>query len=107
MANGPRATDAAFDALHALLVEAQADGLARNLRANRLPRMIVDPTDEAGKRTIPNPEWEPLDTKLLAVIRATLKDNGIDVPATSKRFDSLVGQLKDLDLDDVAASRPN
>jgi hypothetical protein len=96
-----RATDAVFDALHALLASGMTEELERDLERARLPRMIPDP-DNAGK-LMANPEWAPLSPKLLAVIRAFLKDNGIDSPAISKRFDGLVGQLRDLDLDDVAS----
>jgi hypothetical protein len=100
-----RATDAAFDALHALLADSMTEELERDLEAARKPRMIPDPDD--SKKLITNPEWQPLSPKLMAVIRAFLKDNGIDTPATSKRFDGLTSQLRDLDLDDVAAQRPN
>src|SRR5689334_10260166 len=93
-----RATDAAFDALHAAFVSAQTEELKRELEWARKPRLIPDPDNE-GKMMV-NPEWVPLSPKLLAVIRATLKDNGIDVPASSKRFDGLVNELRDLDLDD-------
>lgn len=100
-----RASDAAFDALHALFVEGMTEEFKRELEAARKPRFMQDPDD--ATKIIPNPEWAPLSAKLMAVIRATLKDNGIDVPATSKRFDGLVNELKDLDLDDVASQRPN
>ena len=100
-----RATDAALDALHALLAESMTEELERAIERARLPVMIPDPDNE-GKR-IRNPEYEPLSPKLLAVIRATLKDNGIDIPSTSKRFNPLVDQLRDLDLDDAAAERLN
>jgi hypothetical protein len=85
-----RATDAAFDELHALLVDGMTDELRENIRRSKLPKC-----DE---------EYEPLNTRLLATIRATLKDNGIDTPAASRRFDGLTQQLRDLDLDDA---RPN
>lgn len=74
--------------------------LGRDLERARQPRMILDPDDPEQKRMIVNPEWAPLSSKLLGVIRAFLKDNGIDSPSASKRFDGLVGQLRDLDLDD-------
>lgn len=98
-----RATDAAFDALHALMADSMTEELERGLNAARQPRFVAD---ESGKLE-PNPEWKPLDPKLMAVIRAFLKDNGIDSPASSKRFSGLENQLRDLDLDDVASSRMN
>ena len=87
-----RATDAAFDALHALLADSMTDELRRNWERSRLPK-----DDE---------NYEPLSPKLLGVIRAFLKDNGVDSPATSKRFDGLIGQLRDMDPDELANSRP-
>jgi hypothetical protein len=99
-----RATDQAFDALHALLIDSMADELRRNWERAKKPRMIPDPND--ATKLVLNPEWEPLSPKLLGVIRAALKDNGIDTPATSKRFDSLLGQLKDMDPDEMANLRP-
>jgi hypothetical protein len=93
-----RATDAAFDALHALLADSMTEELRRDLERARAPRMIPDPDNEG--KLMANPEWAPLSPKLLAVIRAFLKDNGIDTPASSRRFDGLVNELRDLDLDD-------
>ena len=98
-----RATDAAFDALHALLTDSMVEELRRDLDRARQPRMIPDPADPT--QMIANPDYAPLSAKLLAVIRAFLKDNGIDTPATSKRFNSLVNELENLDLDDTAAQR--
>lgn len=72
--------------------------LGRDLERARQPKMIADPEDP--KKQIINPEWAPLSSKLLGVIRAFLKDNGIDTPSASKRFDGLTQQLRELDLDD-------
>lgn len=100
-----RATDAAFDALHALAVAVQTEELERNIERARLPKMIPDPED--GTRKIVNPDYEPLNTRLLQTAIKMLKDNGIDVPATSTRFSGLVNQLENLDLDEAAAERFN
>lgn len=95
-----RATDASLDALHALLADAQAEELRRSLDRARKPKTL---RDEDGK-LIPNPEFEPLSPKLLGVIRAFLKDNGIDAPAASPRFNDLVDQLRDLPIDEMASA---
>lgn len=97
-----RATDAALDALHALAAESMSDELRRNLERARQPKMIC----EDGEM-VPNPEYEPLSPKLLGVVRAFLKDNGIDAPASSERFDSIVDQLRDLEPDEIDAARLN
>lgn len=97
-----RATDDAFNVLHAILADSMTDELRRNWERAKKPRMIPD---ENGELKL-NPEWEPLSPKLLGVIRAFLKDNGVDSPATSKRFDGLIGQLRDMDPDELANSRP-
>lgn len=88
-----RATDAALDALHALMAESMTEELRLGIERARLP---VDHKDYA-----------PLNASLLGVVRAFLKDNGIDAPAASKRFDGLVNELSDLDLDKVASQRMN
>lgn len=97
-----RATNDAADALHGLMAEAQAEELKRNLERSRLPKRIPDPEDPTGKKTIPNPDYEPLSPKLLGVIRAWLKDNGIDAPASSPRFSSLTDQLRTMTVDEDA-----
>lgn len=91
-----RATDDALDALHGLMADAQAEELRRALEAARQPRRIADPAD--ATKTIPNPDYAPVSAKLFGVIRAFLKDNGIDAPAASKRFSPLVEQLKELEI---------
>jgi hypothetical protein len=88
-----RASDAALDALHALMAESMTDELRRGIERARLPKSHDD--------------YEPLSPKLLAVIRAFLKDNGIDAPAASERFSGLASQLADLDLDEAAMQRPS
>lgn len=93
-----RATDAALDALHALMASAQAEELTRALERARLPKRLPDPEDP--RKTIPNPEYAELSPKLLGVIRAFLKDNGIDAPTTSERFSPLVEQLRGLNVDE-------
>lgn len=100
-----RASDAAFDALHALAVEVQTEELRRNIERARLPKRIPDP--DCPEQMIANPDYEPLNTRLLQTAIKMLKDNGIDTPALSKRFDSLVDELRDLPLDDIASARPN
>lgn len=97
-----RATDALLDELHALTASSQAEELKRNLERTRLPMSIPDPDDPTGKRTIANPAYEPLNTKLLALVIKFLKDNGIDAPVSAARFSGLEQQLKDLDLDEVS-----
>src|SRR5690349_14565360 len=102
MSGSKRATDAALDALHALMASAQAEELTRALERARLPKRIPDPEDLTGRKTIPNPEYAELSPKLLGVIRAFLKDNGIDAPTTSERFSPLVEQLRNLDVGEEA-----
>jgi hypothetical protein len=85
--NVSRASSDALDALHGLLAEAQAEELRRNLERARLPKDHQD--------------YQPLDTKLLAVIIKFLKDNGIDAPATSPRFNGIIDELKNLNVDDA------
>jgi hypothetical protein len=82
------------------MAEAQAEELHRALERSRLPKRIPDP-DPTKRGTIPNPDYEPLSPKLLGVIRAFLKDNGIDAPASSPRFSGLVDQLRDLRVDEM------
>lgn len=95
-----RATDDLLDGLHGLMAESMSDELRRGLERARLPKRIVDPDDPTGRKTIPNPDYEPLSPKLLGVIRAFLKDNGIDAPAASQRFSPLVEQLRDMEIED-------
>lgn len=95
-----RASSSSLDALHALLAEAQAEELRRNLARARLPKRVVDPADP--NKTIANPEYEPLSPKLLAVAIKFLKDNGVDTAETSPRFNDLVEQLNELQVDDPA-----
>lgn len=95
-----RATDAAFDALHALMAGSMTEELERGINRARQPKLIADPDD--AERQIPNPAYEPLSPKLLGVIRAFLKDNGIDAPAHSPRLNNLADQLRDMDLDEEA-----
>lgn len=83
-----RATDSALDALHALAAESMTDELRRNLERAKLPK--------------DDPNYEPLSPKLLGVIRAFLKDNGIDIPESSPRFNNLTDQLRNLDVGDDA-----
>lgn len=94
-----RATDRVLDELHGLLAASQAEELQRNLERSRLPRTIPG---EDGK-PVPNPDYEPLSPKLLAVIRAFLKDNGIDAPASAPRFDGLIRELQTINVDDLPA----
>lgn len=93
-----RASNDALDVLHGLLAESQTEELARNLERARKPKFIPDPAN-AGQKML-NPEWAPLDTKLLAVAIKFLKDNGVDAPAASPRINALVDQLRDLKIDD-------
>lgn len=88
-----KATEDALNALHALMADSMSEELGRALERARLPR-----DDE---------NYEPLSAKLLGVIRAFLKDNGIDAPASSPRFSDLASKLGDLDLDAAANQRPN
>lgn len=98
-----RATDTAFDVLHALAVSIQTEELERNIERARLPKRIPDP--ENPGQMMANPDYEPLNTRLLQTAIKMLKDNGIDVPATSARFNGLVEKLQNLDLDEAAAER--
>jgi hypothetical protein len=81
------------------MAEAQAEELRRNLHRARQPKMI----GVEGKQ-VPNPDYEPLSPKLLAVIRAFLKDNGIDAPAASPRFNNLINELQNLSVDELGAA---
>lgn len=94
-----RASSDSLDALHGLLAEAQAEELQRNLARARLSKRVPDPEDPTGKRTIANPDYEPVSPKLLAVAIKFLKDNGIDAPATSPRFSGILDELKQLNID--------
>lgn len=85
-----RASSDTLDGLHALLAEAQAEALARNLERSRLPK--------------DNKDYEPLDTKLVSAAAKFLKDNGVDAPATSPRFSTLVDQLSSLNVDELPAN---
>lgn len=85
-----RATNEALDALHAL----QAEALVAELKAAK------ERKDENG-----NPV--PIPAALLNAVTKFLKDNGIDAPASARRFDSIVDQLRDMDPDEIAAARPN
>lgn len=83
-----RATDEMFDALHALMAESMTDDLKRAIKTAKKEEGTVDP-------------------KLYSTIRAFLKDNGVDAPATAPRFNPLAQQLADLDLDEEASRLPN
>lgn len=74
--NVSRASSDALDALHA----AVAASLAEALKGD-----------------------EP-DLKAIAVAIKFLKDNGIDAPATSPRFNALLDTLKDLRVDEIGAA---
>ena len=97
-----RASTDALDALHALMANSMTEELGRDLDRARQPKVIPDPCDET--KTIANPDYAPLSAKLLGVIRAFLKDNGIDAPSSSPRFNSLVDKLKDLKVDELGAA---
>jgi hypothetical protein len=98
--NVSRASSDALDALHGLLANAQAEELQRALERARLPRTITEKVD--GQDVVkPNPAYAPLDTKLLAVAIKFLKDNGIDAPAASPRFNGIVEELQKLNVDDT------
>lgn len=99
-----KATEDALDLLHGLIAESMTDELRRAVERARAPKLLAD---EKGELTLPNPAYEALSPKLLAVLIKFLKDNGIDAPASSPRFNSLAQELKDLDLDSIAAERPN
>ena len=79
-----RATPDALDALHGLLAGAIADEL----------KAAMERKDEHG-----NPV--PVPAALLNAAMKFLKDNGIDAPASSSRFDPIVNQLRDLDPDEL------
>lgn len=97
-----KATQDSMDLLHGLMAEGMTDELRRALARAAQPPRIPDPADETGKAFIENPDYSPLSPKLLGVVRAFLKDNGIDAPASSPRFNSLVAELRDLDPDEMA-----
>jgi hypothetical protein len=77
-----RATDQALDALHGLLSEALADSLRRAVEASRLPK--------------DHQNYAPIPASLLLAVRQFLKDNGIDAPASSPRFNDVVDELRKL-----------
>lgn len=80
MAGGKATTDM-MDLLHGLMAEAMTEDLKRELETVRENGGTVSP-------------------KLYGVIRAFLKDNGIDAPASSPRFSPLVDQLRSIDVGD-------
>lgn len=93
---GKASTDA-MDLLHGLMAASMTDELRRGLeRAKNPPRICKD------GELVANPDYEPLSPKLLGVIRAFLKDNGIDSPASSPRFNGLVDKLRDMNPDELA-----
>lgn len=79
MSKNGRATEAALDALHAKV----ADVLTKAL------------------------DGDDISPQMIAQALKYLRDNGIDAPATSERFDGLMKALEDLDLDDAATQMPN
>jgi hypothetical protein len=95
-----KATQEVMDLLHGLMAEGMTEELRRGLERASQPPRIVDPDDAC--KTIANPDYEPLSPKLLGVIRAFLKDNGIDAPASSPRFNGLIDELRDLNVEDMA-----
>ncbi len=98
-----KATVDVMDLLHGLMANSMTEELRRGMeRAAQPPRIA----DECGEM-VPNPDYEPLSPKLLGVIRAFLKDNGIDAPASSPRFNGLVDQLRDMDVDESDAKWAN
>lgn len=87
------------------MAESMTEELERGLKRARQPKLIADPED--ATKQIPNPAYEPLSPKLMGVIRAFLKDNGIDAPAHAPRFNALTDKLRDMDLDEEASRLPN
>lgn len=74
-----RASSDALDALHALV----ADTLTGEIKKARGSEDGISP-------------------QLISQALKFLKDNGVDAPASSPRFDSLAAELQDLDLDQIA-----
>lgn len=91
-----RASVDALDALHALLAGTLKDELEAAIARSK-PR-IVDGTEKPG---------DPISPQLLDKVMKFLKDNGVDAPAKSARVSDLASTLGSLDLDEVAAARPN
>lgn len=101
-----KATVDAMDLLHGLMADSMTDELRRGMERAREPKLIQEGEgDEA--RMVRNPAYEPLSPKLLAVIRAFLKDNGIDAPASSPRFNGLVDELRNLKVDEQDSAWAN
>jgi hypothetical protein len=90
-----RATDAALDALHSLAAASMTEELRRGLERAREPKTI-----RVEDKDVPNPAYEPLSPKVLAVAIKFLKDNGIDAPASAVRFTGIVDELRNLNVDD-------
>lgn len=101
-----KATTDAMDFLHGLMADSMTDELRRAWERAKAPKLITV-GEGKEKRTIVNPEYEPLSPKLLGVIRAFLKDNGIDAPASAPRFNALVDKLRDLDPEELGQSPLN
>lgn len=96
-----RASNDAFDALHALFAEGLSEELQRQLDAAREPTTILDPD---GKK-VANPAYRPLSPQFLNQVRGFLKDNGVDTPASSQRVNDLADALKGLDMDALGDDR--
>jgi hypothetical protein len=95
-----RASNEALDALHGLLAGSMTDELKRAIERAKAPVMVPeDPAVPNGPQK-KNPNYEPLSPKLLAVAIKFLKDNGVDAPASSKRFSPLIEELENLNVDD-------
>lgn len=88
MSNG-RATEAQLDALHGLLTDALAEELRR------------------AKEAAEGPDGKPIPHQLIDKVIKFLGLNGVDTPKAAPRKDTLAAELMDLDLDEIAAQRPN
>lgn len=100
-----RATDATFDALHALFAESLGEELKRALEAARQPRTIKKKDKDGKEVDADNPAYAPLSPQFLNQVRGFLKDNGVDAPARSERVGGLAQALQDLEDADLMVDR--
>lgn len=84
-----RANTDLMDMIHGLVASSLKDELVRAAAA------ASDP--DVAKRV-------PINPQLIDKAMKFLKDNGIDAPLANPKVDALAVQLRDLDLDETAAS---
>lgn len=86
-----RATEDLLDTLHGLLAESLL---------SELKQAKADASKVGEDR-------KPINPQLLDKVMKFLQLNGVDAPAKSPRLSNLIGELRDLDLDQVGSERAN